>query len=69
MECNAKIVFIALNQIDKDIYIKYGTAFHPDTNKELTESIADLRDILATLKWDILEHLKETREDGFGRRM
>lgn len=68
MECNAKIVPIALNQIDKDIYIKFGTTFHPDTNKELTESIADLRDILATLKWDILEHLKETREDGFIKR-
>ena len=54
-----------MNQLDEDIYIKFGSPFYPDANKELTDAILDLRDVLATLKWDIYEYVKQTRADGY----
>lgn len=59
LECNADIVPIGLNQVNRTMYVKFGEVFHPDEGKELTESIAELRDTLATLKWDIYEYLQE----------
>ena len=63
--CKATIVPIGLNQLGKDIYIKFGLPFVVNGEKEFSESILDLRDVLATLKWDIFEYIKETRIDGF----
>jgi len=65
LQCNVPIVPIGLNQLGKDIYIKFGSPFYPDVNKELTDAILDLRDVLATLKWDIYEYVKQTRADGY----
>ena len=65
LQCNATIVPIGLNQLGKDIYIKFGSPFVVSGEKEFSESILDLRDVLATLKWDIFEYIKETRKDGF----
>lgn len=59
LECNADIVPIGLNQVNRTMYVKFGEVFRPDEGKELTESIAELRDALATLKWDIYEYLQE----------
>lgn len=64
LECNANIVPIGFHQVDRSMYVKFGEVFHPDEEKELTESIAELRDVLATLKWDIYEYLQE--KDGHG---
>lgn len=59
LECNADIVPIAFHQVDRTMYVKFGEVFRPDEGKELTESIATLRDVLATLKWDIYEYMQE----------
>lgn len=59
LECKADIVPIGLNQVNRTMYVKFGEVFRPDEEKELTESIAELRDGLATLKWDIYEYLQE----------
>lgn len=59
LECKADIVPIGLNQVNRTMYVKFGEVFRPDEGKELTESIAELRDVLATLKWDIYECLQE----------
>lgn len=64
LECNAEIVPIGLNQIDRTVYVKFGERFKPDAEKELSESIAELRDTLATLKWDIYEYMQEHEEQG-----
>ncbi|MBE5965281.1 MAG: hypothetical protein E7252_10265 [Lachnospira sp.] len=65
LKYNAAIVPIGLNQIKKDVYIKFGTVFYVDSMKLLEDSALELRDILATLKWDIYEYIKQTRKDGY----
>ena len=68
LECNADIVPIGLNQVNRTMYVKFGEVFRPDEGKELTESIAELRDVLATLKWDIYEYIQEKEGDGVVKR-
>ena len=47
------------------MYVKYGKPFYPDADKDPAESILELRDILATLKWGVYEYIGQTRRDGF----
>lgn len=68
LECNAAIVPIGLNQLRKNVYIKFGHPFFVDSTKSLEDSALELRDILATLKWDIYEHIKQSEKDGFIKR-
>lgn len=64
LKCNVDIIPIGLNQIGKTVYIKFGLPFTPDEHKSLEESALDLRDILATLKWDIYEYASKTHRNG-----
>lgn len=64
-QCDATIVPIGLNQLGKDIYVKFGESFRISNEQDYSEAILDLKDVLATLKWDIFEYIKETREDGY----
>jgi len=64
-QCNATIVPIGLNQLGKDIYVKFGEPIRISNERDYSEEILDLKDVLATLKWDIFEYIKETREDGY----
>ena len=64
-QCNATIVPIGLNQLGKEIYVKFGEPVRISKEQDCSEAILDLKDILATLKWDIFEYIKETREDGY----
>ena len=64
-QCNATIVPIGLNQLGKDIYVKFGEPIRISNERDYSEAILDLKDVLATLKWDIFEYIKETREDGY----
>lgn len=68
LECKADIVPIGLNQVDRTVYVKFGDVFRPDERKKLEESIAELRDVLATLKWDIYEYIQEKEGDGVVKR-
>jgi len=68
LQCDAVIVPMGFNQIGKIIYVKFGAPFRPDADREPAESILELRDILATLKWDIYEYIGQTRRDGFFER-
>lgn len=65
LKCDATIIPIGLNQLGKDVYVKFGEPFYPNPEKALEDSALDLRDILATLKWDIYEYVKQTRKDGY----
>lgn len=64
-QCNATIVPIGLNQLGKEIYVKFGEPVRISKEQDYSEAILDLKDALATLKWDIFEYVKETRKDGF----
>lgn len=64
LECNVEIVPVGLNQIDKKIYVNFGESYKPDSSKELTESIQDLRDKLATLKWQLYEYNEINIQNG-----
>ena len=55
LETGAKIVPIGFNQVDKNIFVNFGEAYQP-TSDNLVEEIIKLRDILATLKWDLYEY-------------
>ena len=59
---------IGFNQVNRTMYVKFGDVFRPDEEKELMESIAELRDVLATLKWDIYEYLQEKEGHGVIKR-
>ena len=64
-KCNATIIPIGLNQLGKEIYVKFGEPVRISKEQDCFEAILDLKDVLATLKWDIFEYMKEVREDGF----
>lgn len=60
LETNAVIVPIAIDQRDKDFHVNVGKAIYPDTynvvsKEDKINAINNLRDILATLKWQIWE--------------
>lgn len=63
-QCNATIIPIGLNQIGNEIYVKFGEPVKVSKEQEYSEAILDLKDILATLKWDIFEYIRDMREDG-----
>ena len=56
LETGVKIVPVAIEQYDKRFVVKFGAEIFPENfrnNEELTQM---LRDVLATLKWEIWEH-------------
>lgn len=63
---NAIIIPIGVEQYDKNFKINIGRNFdfniYGDSYEEKTRAINDLRDTLATLKWEIWETEKATRE-------
>lgn len=54
-ETNIRIVPVAIEQYDRKFIIKFGQALFPENYCNDTEMTRDLRDALATLKWDIWE--------------
>lgn len=62
IESGAEIVPVALEQDDKDWYISFGKSinYESETNadkKRIMELTNNLRDVLATLKWNIWERI------------
>lgn len=63
IKANAAIVPVAIEQYGKEFYVNIGSIFdvnkyihkHPDEYALKTEAITDLRDEMATLKWQIWE--------------
>lgn len=53
MESNVKIVPVAIEQYAKRFVIKFGQALLPENYTEPMKLTQELRDALATLKWDI----------------
>lgn len=51
------IVPMCLEYVGDTCYVKYGEVIHIDEKANKAESIQSLRDVLATLKWDIWEML------------
>lgn len=62
METNTKIVPIAIEQYDKRFVVNFGTEIFPEKFYDSVELTQELRDALATLKWEIWE-----REGLFSR--
>lgn len=62
IESGAEIVPVALEQDDKNWYISLGKNISYDNSinadkRRIVELTSDLRDVLATLKWEIWEHI------------
>jgi 1-acyl-sn-glycerol-3-phosphate acyltransferase len=55
IETNTEIVPIAIEQYDKHFIINFGNALSPTSFGNATELTQNLRDELATLKWEIWE--------------
>jgi len=55
VEANVKIVPVAIEQYNKRFIIKFGSELFPENYSDHTTLTQDLRDALATLKWDIWE--------------
>lgn len=53
LETHVKIVPVAIEQYDRHFVIKLGSELSPDNYNDPTELTQELRDALATLKWDI----------------
>lgn len=66
--CNAVIIPIGLNQLKRTVYVKFGNPYYVDSSKSWEESALELRDVMATLKWDIYEHIKQSEKDGYIKR-
>ena len=62
METNTKIVPIAIEQYDKRFVVNFGTEIFPENFSSSVELTQELRDALASLKWEIWE-----REGLFSR--
>lgn len=56
LETDVEIVPIGLNQVGKNIYVNFGQPYKPDSQLSLIELIQQLRDKLATLKWELYEY-------------
>lgn len=62
-ECKVPVLPIAIEQVEKHFVINIGKEMNFDEVEE-AEAVQSLRDTLATLKWEIWEHLPpEKRED------
>ena len=57
-ETEAEIIPIAVEQYGQDFYFNIGSNYTVSANSKMNdkELTADLRDKLATLKWEIMEH-------------
>ena len=55
METNTKIVPIAIEQYSKRFVINFGSELLPENFQNYVELTQTLRDVLATLKWEIWE--------------
>ena len=55
METNAEIIPIAIEQYDDTFYVNIGKNIKVNSNGSVKEQNLDLRDALATLKWEIWE--------------
>lgn len=55
METNAEIIPIAIEQFDDTFYVNIGKNIEVNSNGSVKEQNLDLRDALATLKWEIWE--------------
>lgn len=68
-QANVPIVPMCLEYVGDTCYVKYGDMIHIGEKADKKESIQNLRDILATLKWDIWEMLPSSKrcdvEDGY----
>ena len=56
-QANVPIVPMCLEYVGDTCYVKYGDVIHIDEKADKKERIQNLRDVLATLKWDIWEML------------
>ncbi len=56
METNVKIVPVAIEQYAKRFVMKFGSELVPDNYNNHVDLTQDIRDVLATLKWDIWEN-------------
>ncbi|MGN0431099.1 MAG: lysophospholipid acyltransferase family protein [Lachnospiraceae bacterium] len=56
LETNVKIVPVAIEQYDRHFVIEFGSELFPENYRSQTELTRELRDALATLKWDIWEN-------------
>ena len=56
METNVKIIPVAIEQYDKRFVIKFGSEILPDNYNNHADLTQNLRDALATLKWEIWEN-------------
>lgn len=56
METNVKIIPVAIEQYDKHFVIKFGSEILPDNYNNHADLTQNLRDALATLKWEIWEN-------------
>lgn len=54
-ETGAEIVPIAIEQYNNNFYVNIGTNYSISDKKDIKEANKDLRDKLATLKWEIFE--------------
>lgn len=62
-QCNVSIIPIGMEQIEKHFYINIGEALNVSELEE-KQAVEQLRDALATLRWQIWEKLpRETRAD------
>ncbi len=55
METNAEIIPIAIEQYDDTFFVNIGKNIRVNSNASVKEQNLDLRDALATLKWEIWE--------------
>lgn len=56
IETNTKIVPVAIEQYNHHFIINFGDALHPGKYQDAVKMTNDLRDVLATLKWEIWEN-------------
>lgn len=57
------IVPVCFEYVGRDCYVKYGEAFAVGEEEDKAEVIKHLRDVFATLKWDIWEHFPIVHRD------
>ena len=64
LECDVEIVPVGLHQIDNKMFVNFGKSYKPDANKDLKELNQELRDTLATLKWELYEYYEAFLKTG-----
>ncbi len=64
LECDVEIVPIGLHQSEKIVYVNFGKSYKPDAAMSLENSILELRDKLAALKWELYEYCEMHLQTG-----